>query len=134
MNHHQLGMRAKTNWNAPVPDDACEETQYGATEDYTANIVESLSIVELPMNNSNLLVFSNDNESFTVKLLTSYSEPLSLNIYDVRGRTLLSDNMIKTDSSSYLYNLNMSDVEAGVYLLKIGDSTVGFKTTRIIVK
>ena len=133
----QLGqhvMRAKTNWNAPVPDDACEETQYGATEDYTANIVESLSIVELPMNNSNLLVFSNDNESFTVKLLTSYSEPLSLNIYDVRGRTLLSDNMIKTDSSSYLYNLNMSDVEAGVYLLKIGDSSVGFKTTRIIVK
>ena len=133
----QLGqhiMRAKTNWNAPVPDDACEETQYGATEDYTANIVESLSIVELPMNNSNLLVFSNDNESFTVKLLTSYSEPLSLNIYDVRGRTILSDNIIKTDSSSYLYNLNMSDVEAGIYLLKIGDSTVGFKTTRIIVK
>ena len=42
--------------------------------------------------------------------------------------------MIKTDSSSYLYNLNMSDVEAGIYLLQIGDSTVGFKTTRIIVK
>src|SRR5690606_37374299 len=28
-------MRAKTNWNNPVPDDACEETTYGETEDYT---------------------------------------------------------------------------------------------------
>lgn len=31
-------MRAKTSWNAPVPDDGCEISEYGETEDYTANI------------------------------------------------------------------------------------------------
>jgi hypothetical protein len=31
-------MRAKTNWQAGVPDDACELTQYGETEDYMINI------------------------------------------------------------------------------------------------
>ena len=37
-------MRAKSNWQAAVPDDACEVTQYGETEDYTVNIEEVLSI------------------------------------------------------------------------------------------
>src|SRR5690606_19397062 len=31
-------MRAKANWNGPVPANACEETSFGETEDYTANI------------------------------------------------------------------------------------------------
>ena len=32
-------MRTKTNWAAGVPDDACETTQYGETEDYMINIL-----------------------------------------------------------------------------------------------
>ena len=32
-------MRVKTNWNADVPDDACETTQFGETEDYMINIL-----------------------------------------------------------------------------------------------
>ena len=32
-------MRIKANWAAPVPDDACADTVYGETEDYTVNIV-----------------------------------------------------------------------------------------------
>ena len=40
-------MRVKTNWNAGVPDDACELTTYGETEDYMVNVVTSLSIPEL---------------------------------------------------------------------------------------
>ena len=37
-------MRIKTNWNADVPVDACEETTYGETEDYTANITDELRV------------------------------------------------------------------------------------------
>ena len=40
-------MRIKSNWNAAVPADSCELTQYGETEDYTVNIVESLSLIEI---------------------------------------------------------------------------------------
>ena len=36
-------MRFKANWNASVPDDACEVTSYGEVEDYFVTIVESLS-------------------------------------------------------------------------------------------
>ena len=32
-------MRAKTNWQAGVPDDACQLTTYGETEDYMINIL-----------------------------------------------------------------------------------------------
>ena len=32
-------MRIKANWAAPVPDDACADTVYGETEDYTVNII-----------------------------------------------------------------------------------------------
>ena len=35
----QHRMRVKANWQAPVPDDACEATQFGETEDYTADII-----------------------------------------------------------------------------------------------
>lgn len=31
-------LRAKTSWNAPVPDDACEASEYGETEDYKVNV------------------------------------------------------------------------------------------------
>ena len=44
MHHLVTFNEVKTNWNSPVPDDACEETQYGETEDYSVNIVESLGI------------------------------------------------------------------------------------------
>jgi hypothetical protein len=43
----QHTLRAKANWNAPVPADACEETQYGETEDYMVNIVSGLGIDDL---------------------------------------------------------------------------------------
>ena len=39
-------MRAKTNWNNPVPDDACEETTYGETEEYTAIIDYPVGILD----------------------------------------------------------------------------------------
>ena len=59
-------MRAKTNWNAPVPDDACEETNYGETEDYIVNIVESLGIDDSVLANSEFRIISQDNNQFNI--------------------------------------------------------------------
>ena len=64
-------MRAKTNWNNPVPDDACEETTYGETEDYTVNIVTSLGIDDLNQN-SEFSVVSLGNNQFDVNLNSPY--------------------------------------------------------------
>ena len=127
-------MRVKTNWNAPVPDDACTETTYGETEDYMVNVVTSLGLENLEFYGSNMVIYSNDNETFIVKLTTAYSDLINLNIYDTRGRILESRNITKNNNLSYIYNLNMSNAEAGIYLIRLGNSTVGYKTGRIIVR
>lgn len=127
-------MRVKTNWNAGVPDDACDETTYGETEDYTVNVVTSLGVGDLEFNGSNILIYSNDNENFKVKLNTDYSDLITFSVYDTRGRVLKSINITKTNSLSYIYNLNMLNAEAGIYFIRLGNSNVGYKTGRIIVK
>ena len=127
-------MRVKTNWNTGVPDDPCNETTYGETEDYMVNVVTSLSIGDQEFNTSNLRIYSNDNDNFTVKLNTDYSEILTFSVYDISGRILQSSKIIKTNNSSYIYNLNMSNAQAGIYFVKLGDANVGFKSARIIVR
>ena len=127
-------MRVKTNWNAGVPDDACNETTYGETEDYKVNVVTSLGIGDLEFYGSKMVVYSNDNQNFTVKLTTDYSDLMTISIYDTRGRVIQSNNITKTNNLSYVYNLNMLNVEAGIYFIRLGNSMVGYKTERIVVK
>ena len=127
-------MRVKTNWNAGVPDDACELTTYGETEDYMVNIVTSLGIGETALTNSEFVIYSSDNENFTVKLTTDYSDLITFSVYDVSGRLINSNNLSKTNNVSYMYNLNMSAVESGMYFVRMGNSTIGYKTGRIVVR
>jgi hypothetical protein len=127
-------MRVKTNWNSGVPDDACETTNYGETEDYTVNIVTSLGIGETELTNSEFVIYSNDNENFTVKLTTDYSDLITFSVYDVSGKTIVFNNIDKFDGNTYLYRLDMSHASAGIYMIKMGNSTIGYKTGRIIVK
>jgi hypothetical protein len=127
-------MRVKTNWNAGVPDDACELTTYGETEDYMVNIVTSLGIGETALTNSEFVIYSSDNENFTVKLTTDYSDLITFSVYDVSGRLINSNNLSKTNNVSYIYNLKMSAIESGMYFVRMGNSTIGYKTGRIVVR
>jgi len=81
-----------------------------------------------------MIVYSTDNENFTVKLTTNYSDLITLSIYDIRGRILESRNISKANNLSYISNLNLSNVEAGMYFIRLGNSMVGYKTERIIVR
>ena len=127
-------MRVKTNWNAGVPDDACEETTYGETEDYMVNVVTSLGFGEDELVESQFVIYSTDNDNFMIKLTTDYSDLMTFTVYDINGKILVFNNIEKTNGSSYVYDLDMSYADAGVYLIKMGNSTVGYKTGRIIVK
>merc|ERR1711991_960050 len=73
-------MRVKTNWNAGVPDDACEVTTYGETEDYMVNVVTSLGLVENQLNESQFIIYTPDNDNFTVKLTTEYSDLITFTV------------------------------------------------------
>jgi len=126
-------MRAKTNWNAPVPDDACEETQYGETEDYMANIVESLGIDDSVLGSSDFKIITQDNNQFNVSLSTTYNEDISFSVYNVSGQVIVFNNISK-NSQKYIYNLDMSYASAGIYLVKMGNSSIGYRIGKIIVK
>ena len=65
----QHRMRLKSNWQAPVPNDACETTQYGETEDYSANMgilgVEDQTIIA-----AEFIVLTLPNNQFDISLIT----------------------------------------------------------------
>jgi hypothetical protein len=126
-------MRAKSNWNAPVPDDACEETQYGETEDYRVNIVESLGLDDSVLGSSEFRIISLDNNQFTVSLSTSYNKDISFSVYNVSGQVLVFNNISK-NSDKYSYELDMSYASSGVYLVKMGNSSIGYRVGKIVVK
>ena len=104
-------LRAKANWNAPVPDDACEETTYGETEDYTVEIVESLSFSNL--NIDGLSVFPNpiDNQ---INIIQNSNKILDVYIFDVTGKLILQSK------ANYRSNIiNVVSLGSGIYFLQI---------------
>jgi hypothetical protein len=126
-------MRAKSNWNAPVPPDACEETSFGETEDYTANI-GTLGVDDYSIQNSELIIVSDNNKDFDVMLKTAFDGKLYVAVYNMLGQQIgikLLDKM----GDSYRVKLDMDKAASGVYLLKVGGvKTTAYKTGRIIVK
>ncbi|MBZ0328314.1 MAG: T9SS type A sorting domain-containing protein [Altibacter sp.] len=130
----QHRMRAKSNWQAPVPNDPCEETQYGETEDYSANIGD-LGLEDIAISESDLNIVSLPNNQFEVVLKTSFDGGVYLGVYNVLGQELAFNKRVPRNDGAYRMSLDMSKVSSGVYLIKIGgQTTTSFKTGRIIVK
>lgn len=128
-------MRAKSNWQAPVPDNACEETTYGETEDYTANVIEVLGLEEIAISEADLRIVTLPNNQFEVSLNTSFDRGVYLAVYNVLGQEIGFNKSVPKIDNAYRLNLDMSKVSAGVYVIKMGgQSTTTYKTGRIIVK
>lgn len=126
-------MRAKTNWNGPVPNDACEETNFGETEDYTANI-GTLGVDDFSVRNGNLVITTEGNKQYEVALTTAYSGTAYMAVYNMLGQQL-KVKMINKLGDSYKAKLDMSEAASGVYIVRVGGKdTKSFKTGRIIVE
>jgi hypothetical protein len=127
-------MRAKSNWNGPVPPNSCDETTYGETEDYTANI-GSLGLSDIAINNSEMLVSSSDNKQFEVLLLSNFSDMVYVGIYNMLGQQIAVKTASRNDNDGYRFSIDMSSSASGVYIIKVGalGSTTS-KSERIIVK
>lgn len=125
-------MRAKTNWNAPVPDDACEETNFGETEDYSVQI-GTVGVTDNIFDENGLTILTLENNKFDISLKTvNYSEAMNLSIYNTLGQRLLYKKL-ENDGTGYHYKLDMSYVAKGIYLVRIGNKDNG-RVKRIIVK
>ena len=119
-------MRAKSNWNAPVPDDACEETTYGETEDYMANIVESLSV-----NNDQIdgiSVFPNPvNNQLNINM--GQNSDLNYSIIGMTGQIIFTGQL-----SNSLTSIDLSSLSKGVYFLNIKNNSLNKQNNYKLVK
>lgn len=126
-------MRAKANWDAPVPPDPCELTQYGEVEDYTAN-VGVLGVGDQAIQNSQLIVTSSDNKQFQVNLNTQFEGTLYAAVFNSLGQQLKSIKLNETTAGFYQIDLDMNQASSGVYIIKVASTeATSFKTARIIV-
>ena len=126
-------MRLKSNWNSPVPTDACEKTSFGETEDYIANI-GTLGVDDFTIRNSELIITTKDNDQFEVDFRTKYDGPTYLAVFNMLGQQLRI-KMLDKSGDSYKANLNMSALSSGVYLIRVGSpNATAYKTGRIIVR
>ena len=126
-------MRAKTNWNAPVPVDACEVTTFGETEDYTVNI-GVLGAQDYQISNSDLIISTTDGKLFDVKLLSQYDGNVYVGVYNVLGQQI-GFRLLSKQDGAFTLKLDMSAAASGMYILKVGgQNTTSFQVGRIIVK
>ena len=93
----------------------------------------TLGIEDTFLYDSEFKIISKENNQFNISLATNYNENISFSVYTISGQTLVFNNISK-DSDKYIYDLDMSYAASGIYLVKMGNSSIGFKTGKIIVK
>jgi hypothetical protein len=111
----------------------CDNFSYGEVHDYTVNIVETLGVNNINLYNSEFKIISLDDNQFNISLATNYSDNISFSVYDISGKILVFNNIYK-ESDKYIYDLDMSYAASGIYLVKMGNSELGYKFGKIIVK
>jgi hypothetical protein len=126
-------MRVKANWFQPVPDNACDVTQYGETEDYMVNITLYTGLESELQQNAQLLVTPFSNKQYQVSLSgKDVTGTMLFNLFNTKGQKLV-ENRIDPINGVYTYPLDMSYATPGVYLVRIGNARFG-KTQRIVVQ
>ncbi|MBL6607224.1 MAG: T9SS type A sorting domain-containing protein [Flavobacteriaceae bacterium] len=127
-------MRAKTNWQAEVPENACEETTYGETEDYSANI-GGLSGDDYVFSAADLLVRESGNDQFDIELRTQYQGPVYFALYNVLGQQLKFKTLSQSGPDSYQIKLDMVQAASGVYIVKLsGPELKTYQSAKLIVR
>jgi len=93
-----------------------------------------LSVDELDLNNSELIITSSDHNYFDLTLMnTSTSDILRLSVYDMTGKRVVYQQVQKTTSEFYKKSIDMSSASAGIYIVEIGNSKTKINK-KIIVK
>jgi len=105
-------LRIKSNTGSPVPNDACEQTAFSETEDYSVNIINPLSVIDNQINNLFDLKYDNLNKLLTI--IANNENIKSFRMYDMTGN-LVVENI--TNSQNKV--INLSKATNGIYTLVI---------------
>ena len=126
-------MRAKTNWNTGVPDDSCEETTYGETEDYSVNIDLSIGLNEgISKRNGMILSYLPENHFSVSYESLNANDDFYITVHNSFGQNVLY-NRVYSNDGIFSYEFDMSYAAPGVYLVRLGNDEFGM-IKKIVVK
>jgi len=105
----------------------CDTSFFGQVEDYTVNVIGSLSIDEFQLNN--ISIYPNPtNGELNVKLNTR--DDINISILDIRGRRVYNKF---NNNKTLVRTINVSSLASGMYLLNI-DSNGNRVNKKIIIE
>ncbi|PWH84083.1 peptidase [Algibacter marinivivus] len=123
-------MRVSTKFKGDGIAGSCENSFDGEVEDYTLNIMPTLSVEEFGF--ENFLVFPNPNKGdFTIKLNGSKSRDIITEIYDIRGRVIFKKNYEAT--GDFNQSIDLNNIHSGMYILNVSDG-LRKSTKKIIIE
>ncbi|HLT33639.1 MAG TPA: zinc-dependent metalloprotease family protein [Aquaticitalea sp.] len=120
-------MRVSTKYSSSPT--SCENGADAEVEDYSVNVLETLSVDEF--GNGNFAIYPNPNSGeFTVSLNSSSSDKIMVTVYDIRGRKIYDNKFQNASNFNQTINLN---VHSGMYLVMVSDGDKQ-ATKKIIVE
>ncbi|GAB5398638.1 MAG: hypothetical protein Aureis2KO_02230 [Aureisphaera sp.] len=128
------GLSSIGDWTLVITDNANQDG--GTLLDWSLNLCEgqTAGVGEEFANNGELVVLDQGNDQYKVLLpTTTVTERLEFSVLNMRGQILASYRLDNEDGTGYEYDLDMSYVPAGVYIVRIGDKNFG-GVKRIIVR
>ena len=128
-------LRARAGWaqSEPTTADGCVDFTYGETEDYTVNVMTTLSIQDEDFNTSNLSIYPISEGTYEVNLIGNANfGDLDVEVYNTLGQVVLSRNMNQS-GNSYKTTLDFTNKADGFYLVKVFNGTLS-TVKKIVVK
>jgi subtilisin-like proprotein convertase family protein len=115
------GLSSSGNWRIVALD--VEPANNGTLNSFTFNICSSVTTVTLANDDfeiKDFVVYPNPNNGdFNVKFTSNSNEEIKIGIHDMRGREIFNKSF--TNTGFIDQNLQLDDVQAGVYLVTVQD-------------
>ncbi|WP_416445394.1 GEVED domain-containing protein [Leeuwenhoekiella sp. A16] len=112
---------------------ACDPLEYGRTNDYMAEIYDSLGVEDEEISTVELNIIENEKNKYTVSLESLEARgDMAFSVYNLLGQTLVY-NWIPNEGGRYEYDLDMSYAAPGIYIVRLGNKRAG-GVKKILVK
>ncbi len=127
------GLQSIGDWTLVITDNANQDG--GTLLDWTLQLCSGAPLsVEDYANNTELLIVDQGNDQYKVLLpTTTVTDRLTLTVTNMLGQTLTSYRLDNESGTGYEYDLDMSYVSAGIYIVRVGNKDFG-GVQRIIVR
>ena len=130
---HRMRVRGADITYAGDVSNPCDDLEYGRTNDYTAEVINSLGVDQEDIKDLALQIVEGEKNKFHISLSTTeIREDMAFYVYNLLGQTLVY-NGVSNEGGKYEYDLDMSYATPGVYIIKLGNKHGG-STKKILVK